>query len=365
MKNRFIALLSLPCLLCSCEVEPRYTLSRFEATHEASYQLWDNFSEDNLVVSYHKKGVGRDQYELDLSGYDKSKVGDYGVKVSLKGVEEMERTVSVQVGNRTTCNVLWIGNEYVAETVGSMAKYIHSADGSFDYSISTLTLSGSTVGDHYVNFLNGNAIYTLGECKDGTDSWSYSPLRDIPSILSGSAAYDIVILQEDNIAASLEGGYRNLGPLVKAMEAYCDGEGRKVPSFGSCLPWAYDDGVYVDNAYYDGYGNDGGAMYKGLIDNSRGIEESVDFLLPLGEIVNRLRGNESLEGYNLTADGSHLNGTLGCYAASIALGSILSGYEASRFLIEGEDGPLFGEEGEAAILEAVEESIKNPLGEQI
>ncbi len=363
MKNRVLlysAFLLLP-ILAGCGDE--YSLEKFSVSHEASYQLWDNFDYGNLKVVYDGTELEKNQYEVDFSGFDAGKVGESKIAVSLKKSPKISRELSVQITHRTSCNLLCVGSSCAQEAI-DCANQILKGDESMNVKVYAAVMEGADLDDLYASFARGEASYAFRSYDFEGASWGESEGKTLQEILKGEVSFDAICLGEESAEAGKKESFLNLSRFALALSSYYGSLGKSAPSLGYLLPWSYEDKASIDQSYYEDYGNDRNVMYQAIADVCR---ESLvpsgrfNFVLPVGTAIQNARENGFVTPKDFTSDGKSLDLTYGRYLASLCLASKLTGYRASHFVYRGESGSEYVTEGEKSLFDGfVDASIANP-----
>lgn len=367
MKNRVLlysTFLLLP-LLASCG-EEGYSVDKFSVTHDASYQLWDNFDYENLKVSYDGTELETYQYDVDLSKLDLGKVGDSTITVSLKEAPEISLTLPIQTTYRDTCNLLCVGSSCVSDAVAYANEIVKNTDESLKVNIYAAIAEDVSLDDHYDYFVTGNAAYSFLSYDSSTSSWASSDgkAKTLQEILNGGISFDAICLGEESARAGKKESFKNLSRFASSLCSYCESLGKKAPSLSYLLPWAYQDNAVVDTSYYEDYQNNQNTMYEAIVDACQEkvvASKRFNAVLPIGTAIQNARSSGFPTTNDFTSDGKNLDQTYGRYLASLCLVSALTGHQSSYFSRLGPDGVEYVTEKEKTQFDKiVDAAISNP-----
>ena len=364
MKNRallYSAFLLLP-LLAGCGDE--YSLEKFSVSHEASYQLWDNFDYGNLKVVYDETELEKNQYDVDFSEFDAGKVGESKIAVSLRKSPKISVALPIQITHRASCNLLCVGSSLVGEAISYANELLKNTDGASGVHVYAAVSDEASLDDLYASFARGDASYSFLSYDSETSSWTESEGKTLKEILSGEISFDAVCLSEENAKAGKKESFSNLSRFALSLSSFYASLGKNAPSLGYLMPWSYEDKAAVDPSYYEDYGNDGNVMYQAIADVCRENVASsghFNFVLPVGTAIQNARENGFITLKDFTADGKSLDLTYGRYLASLCLVAKLTGHGASYFSYRGESGSELLTEEEKSLFDGfVDAAVSNP-----
>ncbi len=189
---------------------------------------------------------------------------------------------------------------------------------------------------HYISLPNGDVIDTynlfiggapldlhIDKLKNNAEDYlleiNGEPIRENVSIQEAIALheYDYITVQQYSGLSGVEESYY---PHIKELVDYVKNE---QPQAEILLhqTWAYDDDSDHGDFYI--YENDRQLMYEKIQETSKSVAEELGLrLIPVGEIIHRLRASEHFSSSKdsdlplLTRDGYHLHENHGRYAAS-------------------------------------------------
>ena len=366
MKKRLLAisLLTLFPLLSGCG-EDEYSVDKMTVEHSNSYQLWDNFDYSNLKVTYDGTELESKQYNVDFSKFNNGVVGTSEITISLVKSPKTSISIPVEVKNRKTCNFLAIGNSYTEDLIYYANDIIKNSDENLDIKIYGIGIGGATLDQHFDYFVHDNALYTFLQYNFEASSWEYINNMTLKgALLYEDVSWDVVTLQEQTAKSGQSNSYKHLNSFVNSISSFLKSKNKKVPSFGWHMTWAYQNGVAVDNMYYEYYGNSQETMYNAILTQTKDIVEAsnlFNFILPSGTAIQNARNSELTSEKEFTRDGKHLDLKSGRYIASLDLVSKLTGYPASHFTYRGlEDSEIVSSDDQNIIYQIVDSAISNP-----
>ncbi|MCR4561844.1 MAG: DUF4886 domain-containing protein [Bacilli bacterium] len=358
MKKSLIVLTSIGLLLLTACGKQGHTLSKFKATHETVYQLHDKFDYRNLKVTYDEEVLEPHQYVLDTSKYNPKKAGTYKINVSLRGVEGISLDIDVQVSERNSANILFIGNASIESITSHMHEFINYADEEKDFRIYRLEGDYSSINQHYSHYLLNDEDYDLYEYDNESSSWLIEEDISLQSALTYEGIeWDFVLLQENNIEASLKDNHYQASKLMDVISGHLEKNEKKIPAYALSMPWAYQDAVDLGYDYYEFFANDQSEMYEAIASESGSLAEVFDLVLPLGTAVQNARLTALEDDKDLTIDGMMLNERIGCPLSSILLGALFSGSPVEEFSYLGEGEYLLNTEEQRLLFDVVSATI--------
>ena len=85
MKHKCYLLMSVLSisLLAGCGNQDSFSSDKLVVNLKKDYQIWDTFNYSDISVAYNKKELSSEQFTIDLSGFDTSKVGPTSFKITL------------------------------------------------------------------------------------------------------------------------------------------------------------------------------------------------------------------------------------------------------------------------------------------
>lgn len=358
----FISLFATLTLMSGCN-KKSYNVKKMTVSHEASYQLWDNFDYSNLKVAYDGTELETYQYTVDFSNFDNGRVGTSNITVTLNKSKKCSITIPVEVTHRTSCNFLAIGNSFSEDLVTYANEIIKNSDADLNINVYGVGIGGCTLDQHYSYFANDYKFYTLLKYNFETKAWEYTDSLSLKEALVYES-WDIMTLQQQSAYAGQANSFTNLSLFVQSIISYLKQQNRKIPTLGWHMTWAYQNNIAVDNMYYEFYNNDQITMYNAIVKQVQDIvipSGLFNFVLASGTAIQNARTTSITTSKEFTRDGKHLDLTYGRYVAALNLASKLTGYSADHFTYRGESGSeIVSETEQSLIFRSVDAAISNP-----
>ena len=244
-------------------------------------------------------------------------------------------------------SILAVGNSFSIDAMHNHLYQILDAAGYDDIRLGILYVGGCSIDMHYGYLKNDSASYEYLENTDG--KWSNT--KDYKASTAFALTdWDYVIVQQVSGSSGRPDTYGNLDALVDLIR----------PQIGKAklywqMTWAYQgDSDHYDFAHYN---NDQMTMYNAIVHTVKEkIVGNPDFAgyIPSGTAIQNLR--TSSLGDTLTADGYHLENTIGDYTAALTWFTTLTGNDPfSMFYYPAGTVEHFYE-----IADAVEKAVANP-----
>lgn len=362
--NKRILLVSLLATipsLCSCGESETYSVDKLSIEHTGSYQLWDNFDYSKLKVSYDGVELETYQYNVDFTNFSTSSIGSKEITVSLTKSPETKVNASIEVTNRTSGNILVIGDSFTEDTI-AYANEIINANENTSINVYGAYSNGSNLEAHFDAFVRDQNIYNFLKYDADSKSWTSIADKSLKEILTSEGVeWDMISLQQETLLAGQKNSFLNLNSYVSSIKSYISSQNKKAPSIGYNMPWAYQDGVTINNGYFELYDNKQDDMYNAI---ASATQDSVvasnlfNFIIPTGTSIQNLRTTSIASSTDFTSNGVNLDSNCGRYTASLCLASKLTGYTADQFTFRGEDGSeLVSEDEQKLIYKTVDFAI--------
>ena len=250
-------------------------------------------------------------------------------------------------GEFKSIKILAVGNSFSVDAMNRHLYQMFEAAGYDEIHLGILYVGGCSVDQHYNYIKNNSGSYQYQENKNG--SWTYTENYKAADAFA-LTDWDIVTVQQVSGSSGMPDTYGNLDALVDLIR----------PQIGKAklywqMTWAYQqDSDHYDFAHYN---NDQMTMYNAIVSTVKAKIDghtAFDGIIPSGTAVQNLR--TSTLGDTLTADGYHLENTIGDYTAALTWFTTLTGNDPfSMFYYPAGTVEHFYE-----IADAVEKAVANP-----
>ncbi|OQC11182.1 MAG: hypothetical protein BWX74_00302 [Tenericutes bacterium ADurb.Bin087] len=361
-----LVLVALIFSLVSCkQKEPDFETKYLTVTTEKTFQLYDAFNENDFVVKYKDSLLTREQYTIDATKFDTSKIGQTSIKVTLNIAEEVFVEVPISINFRKTCKLLSIGDTYSEDLIYYSNLIAAKSNEDFEYNIYSIQLEDATLELHNRYLFEDKKLYKLMEYDFDNMDWIYIENKSLKQALLFQNQWDLILLQENVTQAHHQVDYDILNNFCSAIENYLGQNNRKLPAIAWHQVWAYQDDITINNEYYERFNNSQEAMYEAIASASSELmtnSNSISFIVPSGTIIQNARKSSIVTDNDFTRDGRHLDLQIGRYAVSLGLLTKISGYEPSHFAYVGEEGSPIITAAEKEVLDVIiKNSISNPF----
>ena len=337
MKHKCYLLMSVLSisLLAGCGNQDSFSSDKLVVNLKKDYQIWDTFNYSDISVAYNKKELSSEQFTIDLSGFDTSKVGPTSFKITLSYEPSVSKIIEVNVSKRKECSFLAIGNKYSFDLINFAPQIISNSDEEMHYSFSALIYDDIDLKGINNSFLKNEEIFDFYQFNATTLSWDITSNKSIKSILD--VGWDIVSIGNNAFGAISDVNVHELDLLIGSMEGYLLSQSKNVPTFAWHESWAYKDNFKVDTMYYELFNNSQQAMYNRIKEVGDTIKERsiIDLYIPSGTAIQKARATTIKDENDFTTyDGIYLD-EKGTYLAALDLVCLLSNYETSHFAYRG------------------------------
>ena len=244
-------------------------------------------------------------------------------------------------------SILAVGNSFSVDAMTNHLYQILQAAGYDNIRFGILYVGGCSLDMHY-NYLSADSA-SYEYMENTTGKWNNT--KDYKASTAFALTdWDYVVVQQVSGSSGLPGTYGKLDALVDIIR----------PQIGDAklywqMTWAYQQ----DSTHHDfkNYNSDQMTMYNAIISTVKEkIANNPDFagVIPSGTAIQNLR--TSSLGDTLTADGYHLENTIGDYTAAMTWFATLTGNDPfSAFYFPSGTAEHFYE-----IADAVENAVANP-----
>ena len=213
-------------------------------------------------------------------------------------------------------SILAVGNSFSIDAMHNHLYQVLEAAGYDEIRLGILYVGGCSLDMHYSYLSADSASYEYLENTDG--KWTNTPNYKASTAFKATS-WDYVVIQQVSGSSGRPDTYGKLDAVVDIIK----------PQIGKAklywqMTWAYQQ----DSDHYDfaHYGKDQMTMYNAIVSTvKQKIANNPDFagVLPSGTAIQNLR--TSTLGDTLTADGYHLENTIGDYTAALTWFVTLTG----------------------------------------
>ena len=244
-------------------------------------------------------------------------------------------------------SILAVGNSFSIDAMHNHLYEVLNAAGYDDIHLGILYVGGCSIDMHYNYLKNDSASYEYLENTDG--KWSNTKEYKASTAFK-LTNWDYVIVQQVSGQSGRPASYGNLDALIGLIK----------PQIGKAklywqMTWAYQQDS--DHSDFVHYNKDQMTMYNAIVSTVKEkilTHPDIDGVIPSGTAIQNLR--TSSLGDTLTADGYHLENTIGDYTAALTWFTTLTGNDPFSMFYY----PAGAVEHFYSIAEAVENAVAKP-----
>lgn len=213
-----------------------------------------------------------------------------------------------EIADNADIRILAIGNSFTENSTHYVPQLLtRSPDNSKRIFFARIVQGGCSLEKHWENHMQCTPAYSFSFAD--ANEWVNIDATTFDAALD-LTQWDIIVLQQVSGLSGLPESYH---PYIERLSRLIR-ERRPNAAIGWQMTWAYaSKSTHLDFAKY---GNNRSEMFDAIVHTLDEVTPYVDFIIPSGTLIERIRSSPYNDSMDLTIDGYHLNQGMPCLALS-------------------------------------------------
>ena len=202
--------------------------------------------------------------------------------------------------------ILAIGNSFTDNATANIPEILNVVGVGNEVFFAKSVLGNSSLEQHWNNYLSDNRVYGFYYAEN--KEWQSASECSFDYALTFTD-WDVIVIQQVSwLAGDTNSYYPYIDDIIQLVRSR-----NSHAAIGWQMTWAY--APFSSHPEFYRYGRSYSNMYEQVVAATYGIQSHVDFVIPSGCLIDRLRGSADDSAIYLT-DGFHLRNGIGCFALS-------------------------------------------------